>query len=69
MASGLPNLALLAQDAAVVGGIMGAWNARDDNAAEEVEACDLGDFAAFGSFLRNLTGDSVRIEVEAEQHG
>lgn len=69
LASGLPNLALLAQDAAVVGGITGAWAAREDNDGEEVEVCDLGDFAAFGSFLRNLTGNSVRIEVEAEQHG
>lgn len=68
MATGLPNLALLAQDAAVIGGMRGAWAARDDNAGEEVEVCDLGDFAAFGSFLRNLTGDSVRIEVEAGQH-
>lgn len=68
MAQGLHNLALLAQDAAVIGGIRGAWAAHDAESDQEIESCDLGDFAAFGSFLQSLTGDSARIEAEVQQH-
>ncbi len=70
MASGLHNLALLAQDAAVIGGSRGTWSAEHEaDAGDEAASCDLGDFAAFGSFLQSLTGDASRIEVETQQHG
>lgn len=66
LASGLHNLTLLADDAGVIGGGVGTWEARDGTAP----SCGLGDFVQFGDFLQNLTGELSRVDVEMSQtHG
>jgi hypothetical protein len=61
LASRLHNLALIAQDAGVVGGRQGLWAEQDaPNGDRETVTCDLGDFAKFGSLLQTLTGDLSR---------
>lgn len=58
LATNLPNLILLARDAAVVGTISAPWaeatSAEGDSVPTE---SDLGDFETFGKLLRDLVGD------------
>lgn len=68
MASGLHNLTLLANDAAVVGGIRGRWRTSGEDPSREREFCDLGDFTKFGTFLKSLTGDVGDSEIGIERH-
>lgn len=65
LASGLHNLALMAEDGGVIGGSEGRWATQNADGSEEDTSvkCDLGDFAAFGNFLQTLTGDLSRVEL------
>ncbi|GAA4197037.1 SIR2 family protein [Microbacterium oryzae] len=58
LAKGLPNLMLLAEDAAVVGSVSSPWS--PDNAAPDATSSPkftLGDFTELGKLLRSLTGE------------
>jgi hypothetical protein len=57
MGSSLHNLALLARDGAVVGGIQDSWEEQEDsNGGTVIPDCGLGDFEQFGKLLQSLTG-------------
>lgn len=59
LAKNLPNLLLLAEDAAVVGTVSSPWAPAEpeQDGSTTPTKCTLGDFAELGNLLRNLTGD------------
>ncbi|MGZ0713112.1 SIR2 family NAD-dependent protein deacylase (plasmid) [Coraliomargarita sp. W4R53] len=58
LARELPNLLLLAEDAAVVGTSSGEWSSTDAG-SDELVKCELGDFGSLGELLRAVTGDTA----------
>ncbi|NUL44590.1 SIR2 family protein [Cellulosimicrobium funkei] len=62
LAKNLPNLILLAEDAAVVGSVSSPWASGDSEHGDTdpPTKCKLGDFAELGSLLRSLTGELPR---------
>lgn len=68
LAESLPNLLLLADDAAVVGSQRSDWAAKsspDENSTTPTR-CDLGDFAALGNLLRSLIGELPQKDASNE---
>jgi len=68
LARDLPNLILLAEDAAVVGSVSSAWasDEPDGDGAKLPTKCTLGDFTELGDLLRSLTGDLPHREPSDE---
>lgn len=68
LAEDLPNLTLLAEDAAVVGSVSSAWGTGepDDEGSASPMKCALGDFAELGKLLRDLTGELPHREPSDE---
>lgn len=65
LAAGLHNLTLMAETSGVVGGRRGTW-AGPEAGDGTAPTCDLGDFAAFGDMLDDLTGEVARAAFEVE---
>lgn len=60
LARGLPNLILLAEDGAMVGSSSGEWVPTiEEDGTTNPTKCNLGDFLALGSLLRQLIGESI----------
>ena len=65
LASDLPNLSLHSKDKGIIGGREGDWSSSigtESASAQEKATCPLGDFAVFGDFLRELTGETATPE-------
>jgi len=58
LARTLPNLVLLADDAAIVGSVKDVWRPSESStdASGAATKCEIGDFSEFGKLLRDLTG-------------
>lgn len=65
LAKSLPNLTLIAKDAAVVGSVSSPWAPQTDAkmGLEIASSCDLGDFVAFGNLLRGLVGEGAHKDL------
>lgn len=66
----IPNLALYSPNAAVIGGIYGAWGAQDDSFERtywKSKKLALGDFDTLVNYLLEISGRKADVEKEIEK--